>query len=1032
MAGSLPNDGRLSVTVDNQVQRLTIINAQLSDAATYSFTIAGQSRSATITVIAGVLTWTGSQTRTIGGTATITVNLVNGNCNLGTWTRNGGVVSTGGRISYTRSGSCVSHTLTITNVQLSDQGTYQFTYNGQQVSSVLTVSTSAAPVSGGFSAWTPWSQPPCSVTCGTGAAKTVFRSRTCDNPAPLNGGANCTGQFVENVVTNCGLVGCPVNGGVTQWSTWNSGSVTCPQTCGTSAQKITERRRTCTSPTPLNGGTFCGETLLEIRTESCGLTNACPSVVNGGVTEWSSWTNPGCSVSCGTSATKLIQRFRSCTNPPPSAGGADCVENLSDNTMVNCGLTGCPVNGGVNQWGQWSSATCTATCGSTSTYQATRTRQCNNPIPANGGSFCTQPLSETTFLSCGLPACPVAVDGGVSQWTAFNDPGCSVTCGSSATKFITRTRLCNNPPPSNGGRDCETIGLPLVQTNQVNCGLVDCPVAGGVSQWGQWSIPACTVTCGVSAVRTITRTRSCTNPPPSNGGAFCTESLTNTAFQSCGLGACAVNGGLTQWTQWSGPACSVTCGSAATRTLTRTRSCTNPVPHFGGSDCTGQGNTFDSEVRSCGLSECPIDGGLTQWTQWSVPACSVTCGSAASRTVTRTRSCTNPVPQFGGSDCTGQGNTFDSEVRSCGFSQCPINGGLTQWTQWSIPACSVTCGSAASRTVTRTRSCSNPVPQLGGSDCTGQGNTFDSEVRSCGLTPCPTDGGLSTWTQWSVPQCSVTCGQSATRTVTRTRSCTNPVPSDGGRDCTGLGDTFETEQRSCGLNPCPIDGGVTQWTQWNDPACSVTCGAFASKTVTRTRSCTSPTPQFGGRVCTETLFENTVRNCNLAACAVNGGISLWTEWVVPQCLLTCGTSLTETATRQRFCNSPPPSNGGLNCTESRVDTQVRSCGLSSCPVNGGVSQWTTWIESGCGATCGVSIFRTATRQRFCNNPFPAFGGRNCSESFSQTETRNCGFSPCPSMYTKCPSRLCNLPGWSWSSVTHACKRPLTGSGGQTR
>ncbi|XP_046564491.1 SCO-spondin-like isoform X5 [Haliotis rubra] len=899
MAGSLPNDGRLSVTVDNQVQRLTIINAQLSDAATYSFTIAGQSRSATITVIAGVLTWTGSQTRTIGGTATITVNLVNGNCNLGTWTRNGGVVSTGGRISYTRSGSCVSHTLTITNVQLSDQGTYQFTYNGQQVSSVLTVSTSAAPVSGGFSAWTPWSQPPCSVTCGTGAAKTVFRSRTCDNPAPLNGGANCTGQFVENVVTNCGLVGCPVNGGVTQWSTWNSGSVTCPQTCGTSAQKITERRRTCTSPTPLNGGTFCGETLLEIRTESCGLTNACPSVVNGGVTEWSSWTNPGCSVSCGTSATKLIQRFRSCTNPPPSAGGADCVENLSDNTMVNCGLTGCPVNGGVNQWGQWSSATCTATCGSTSTYQATRTRQCNNPIPANGGSFCTQPLSETTFLSCGLPACPV-------------------------------------------------------------------------------------------------------------------------------------NGGLTQWTQWSGPACSVTCGSAATRTLTRTRSCTNPVPHFGGSDCTGQGNTFDSEVRSCGLSECPIDGGLTQWTQWSVPACSVTCGSAASRTVTRTRSCTNPVPQFGGSDCTGQGNTFDSEVRSCGFSQCPINGGLTQWTQWSIPACSVTCGSAASRTVTRTRSCSNPVPQLGGSDCTGQGNTFDSEVRSCGLTPCPTDGGLSTWTQWSVPQCSVTCGQSATRTVTRTRSCTNPVPSDGGRDCTGLGDTFETEQRSCGLNPCPIDGGVTQWTQWNDPACSVTCGAFASKTVTRTRSCTSPTPQFGGRVCTETLFENTVRNCNLAACAVNGGISLWTEWVVPQCLLTCGTSLTETATRQRFCNSPPPSNGGLNCTESRVDTQVRSCGLSSCPVNGGVSQWTTWIESGCGATCGVSIFRTATRQRFCNNPFPAFGGRNCSESFSQTETRNCGFSPCPSMYTKCPSRLCNLPGWSWSSVTHACKRPLTGSGGQTR
>ncbi|XP_067656112.1 SCO-spondin-like isoform X2 [Haliotis asinina] len=1390
--GSLPNDGRISVTIDNQVQRLTILNAQLSDAATYSFAIAGQSRSATISVTAGVFTWTSSQTRTIGGTATITVNLVNGNCNLGTWSRNNVVVTPGGRISYTRSSNCVSHTLTITNVQLSDQGTYIFTYNGQQVSSVLTVSTSSAPVNGGFSAWTQWSQPPCSVTCGTAATKTVFRTRTCDNPEPLNGGANCTGQFRENAVTNCGLVGCPVNGGVTQWTTWNSASVACPVTCGTSAQKTTERRRTCTNPIPVNGGVFCSETLLETRTESCGLTNACPTVVNGGVSEWGSWTNPACNVTCGTSATKLIQRFRTCTNPPPSGGGAVCVENLVESTVVNCGLTGCPVNGGlsewgqwntatascpftcgfsatkivnrfrqcnnppptngglsctgalvesrtdscglavacptavnggvgqwsswntatvncpvtcgvfavktisrnrlcnnpppsnggrdclenliettqvncgligcpvdggvseweswntnsvqcpetcgvtatkvierirrcnnpapsnggrsctealvqtstascgtpacpvpinggvsqwgtwsdpgcsvtcgeatkvitrtrtctnpipsnggqfcqealsqstqvscglvgcpvnggVGQWGQWSASTCTVTCGSTATYQATRRRECNNPIPANGGSFCSQPLTETTPLSCGLPACPVAVDGGVSQWSAFNDPGCSVTCGSTATKFITRTRLCNSPPPSNGGRDCETIGLPLVQTNEVNCGLVDCPVAGGVSEWGQWSIPACNVTCGVTAVRTITRTRTCTNPPPSNGGAFCAESLTNSALRSCGLGACPVavdgglsqwtqwtvvpctrscgsfttlatrvrqcnnpapsnggrdctgstfqtetrscglplcpiNGGLTQWTQWSIPACTVTCGTTATRTVTRTRSCTNPVPQFGGSDCTGLGNTFETEVRNCGFTACPINGGLSQWTQWSVPACSVTCGSAATRTVTRTRSCTNPVPQFGGRDCTGLGNTFETEVRNCGLSPCPtdgglstwtqwsipqcsvtcgqtatrtvtrtrsctnpvpsdggrdctglgatfqseerncglnpcpINGGLTQWTQWSVPACSVTCGSSATLTVTRTRSCSNPVPQFGGSDCTGLGNLFESLVRSCGLTACPTDGGLSTWTQWSIPQCSVTCGQTATRTVTRTRSCTNPVPSDGGRDCTGLGATFQSEQRNCGLNPCPIDGGVTQWTQWNDPACSVTCGTFATKTVTRTRTCTNPTPQFGGRSCTETLVENTVRNCNLAACIVNGGISQWTEWVVPQCLVTCGTSLSVTATRQRFCNNPPPSNGGLNCTETRVERQIRSCGLSPCPVNGGVSQWTTWSETSCGFTCGVNVFKTATRQRFCNNPFPAFGGRNCSESLFQSEQRNCGFSPCP-------------------------------------
>ncbi|XP_067654313.1 SCO-spondin-like isoform X2 [Haliotis asinina] len=1031
--GSLPIDGRISVTIDNQVQRLTIINAQLSDAATYSFAIAGQSRSAIVSVTAvnsGLTEWGSwtnpacnvtcgtSATKLIqrfrtctnpppsGGGAVCVENLVEStvvNCGLTGCPVDGGLSEWGQWNTATASCpfTCGFSATKIVN-RFRQCNNPPPTNGGLSCIRALVESRTdscglavACPiaVNGGVGQWSAWNTATvnCPVTCGVFAVKTISRSRLCNNPPPSNGGRDCLENLVETTQVNCGLIGCPVDGGVSEWESWNTNSVQCPETCGVSAIKVIERIRRCNNPAPSNGGRSCPEALVQTSTASCG-TPACPVPINGGVSQWGAWSDPGCSVTCG-EATKVITRTRTCTNPPPSNGGQFCQEALSQLTRVSCGLVGCPVNGGVGQWGQWSASTCTVTCGSTATYQATRRRECTNPIPANGGRFCSQPLTETTPLSCGLPACPVAVDGGVSQWSAFNDPGCSVTCGSTATKFITRTRLCNSPPPSNGGRDCETIGLPLVQTNEVNCGLVDCPVAGGVSEWGQWSIPACNVTCGVTAVRTITRTRTCTNPPPSNGGAFCAESLTNSALRSCGLGACPVavdgglsqwtqwtvvpctrscgsfttlatrvrqcnnpapsnggrdctgstfqtetrscglplcriNGGLSQWTQWSIPACTVTCGTTETRTVTRTRSCTNPVPQFGGRDCTGLGNTFETEVRNCGLSPCPTDGGLSTWTQWSIPQCSVTCGQTATRTVTRTRSCTNPVP----SDCTGLGATFQSEERNCGLNPCPINGGLSQWTQWSVPACSVTCGSTATLTVTRTRSCSNPVPQFGGSDCTGLGNLFESLVRSCGLTACPTDGGLSTWTQWSIPQCSVTCGQTATRTVTRTRSCTNPVPSDGGRDCTGLGTTFQSEQRSCGLNPCPIDGGVTQWTQWNDPACSVTCGTFATKTVTRTRTCTNPTPQFGGRGCTETLVENTVRNCNLAACIVNGVISQWTEWVVPQCLVTCGTSLSVTATRQRFCNNPPPSNGGLNCTETRVESQIRSCGLSPCPV----------------------------------------------------------------------------------------------------
>ena len=42
-------------------------------------------------------------------------------------------------------------------------------------------------VNGGYGAWTSYG--PCSKTCGAG---TQTRSRPCNNPAPLNGGKNCS------------------------------------------------------------------------------------------------------------------------------------------------------------------------------------------------------------------------------------------------------------------------------------------------------------------------------------------------------------------------------------------------------------------------------------------------------------------------------------------------------------------------------------------------------------------------------------------------------------------------------------------------------------------------------------------------------------------------------------------------------------------------------------------------------------------------------------------------------------------------
>ena len=55
---------------------------------------------------------------------------------------------------------------------------------------------------GGWSEFNEWSA--CSLTCGGG---TQSRTRTCDNPPPLNAGRSCAGEPTE--VRACETKGCP-------------------------------------------------------------------------------------------------------------------------------------------------------------------------------------------------------------------------------------------------------------------------------------------------------------------------------------------------------------------------------------------------------------------------------------------------------------------------------------------------------------------------------------------------------------------------------------------------------------------------------------------------------------------------------------------------------------------------------------------------------------------------------------------------------------------------------------------------------
>ena len=59
----------------------------------------------------------------------------------------------------------------------------------------------------------------------------------------------------------------------------------------------------------------------------------------------------------------------------------------------------------------------------------------------------------------------------------------------------------------------------------------------------------------------------------------------------------AVNGEYTAWSEWE--SCSKSCGEGEQK---RSRSCTNPRPANGGSDCSRLGKAV--ETKKCNLKNC--------------------------------------------------------------------------------------------------------------------------------------------------------------------------------------------------------------------------------------------------------------------------------------------------------------------------------------------------------------------------------------------------------------------------------------------